>query len=315
MKAVVLKDFGGVENLVIEEVAKPEAFSDEVLIKVKAIGIDQIDVKTRQGGGMAERLKQERPMILGWDVAGEIVHLGNDESEFKIGDAVFGTINFPGIGNSYAEYVVSPESQLALKPDNISYEEAAGATQSPLTAWQALVDTGHVKEGDRVLIHGAAGGVGSFAVQIAKKLGAHVIATASAGDKEFVMGLGADECIDYKNQKFEELVSDVDFVLDSIGDDTFVRSLEVLKPEGMIVLLPTSKKEAADKVAKEKGVKNYHHMLMHSSGKDMKGIAKMLEEGSMKSNVSKTYPLDKIREAHEEMVSGHHRGKIVVVLD
>lgn len=315
MKAVVLKDFGGVENLVIEEVAKPEAFSDEVLIKVKAIGIDQIDVKTRQGGGMAERLKQERPMILGWDVAGEIVHLGNDESEFKIGDAVFGTINFPGIGNSYAEYVVSPESQLALKPDNISFEEAAGATQSPLTAWQALVDTGHVKQGDKVLIHGAAGGVGSFAVQIAKKLGAHVIATASAGDKEFVMGLGADECIDYKNQKFEELVSDVDFVLDSIGDDTFVRSLEVLKPEGMIVLLPTSKKEAADKVAKEKGVKNYHHMLMHSSGKDMKGIAKMLEEGSMKSNVSKTYPLDKIREAHEEMVSGHHRGKIVVVLD
>lgn len=315
MKAVVLKDFGGVENLVIEDVPKPEVQSDEVLIKVKAIGIDQIDVKTRQGGGMAERLKQERPMILGWDVAGEIVHLGNDESEFKIGDAVFGTINFPGIGNSYAEYVVSPESQLALKPDNISYEAAAGATQSPLTAWQALVDTGHVKQGDKVLIHGAAGGVGSFAVQIAKKLGAHVIATASAGDKEFVMGLGADECIDYKNQKFEELVSDVDFVLDSIGDDTFVRSLEVLKPEGMIVLLPTSKKEAADKVAKEKGVKNYHHMLMHSSGKDMKGIAKMLEEGSMKSNVSKTYPLDKIREAHEEMVSGHHRGKIVVVLD
>lgn len=315
MKAVVLKDFGGVENLVIEEVAKPEAFSDEVLIKVKAIGIDQIDVKTRQGGGMAERLKQESPMILGWDVAGEIVHLGNDESEFKMGDAVFGTINFPGIGKSYAEYVVAPESQLALKPDNISFEEAAGATQSPLTAWQALVDTGHVKQGDRVLIHGAAGGVGSFAVQIAKKLGAYVIGTASANDKDFVLDLGADECIDYKNQKFEELVSNVDFVLDSIGDDTFVRSLEVLKPEGMIVLLPSSKKEAADKVAKEKDVKNYHHMLMHSSGKDMKDIAKMLEEGSMKSNVSKTYPFEKIREAHEEMVSGHHRGKIVVVLD
>lgn len=314
MKAVVLKDFGGVENLVIEEVAKPEVFSDEVLIKVKAIGIDQIDVKTRQGGGMAERLKQESPMILGWDVAGEIVHLGNDESEFKIGDAVFGTINFPGIGKSYAEYVVAPESQLALKPENISFEEAAGATQSPLTAWQALVDTGHVKEGDRVLIHGAAGGVGSFAVQIAKKLGAYVIGTASANDKDFVLKLGADECIDYKNQKFEEQVSNVDFVLDSIGDDTFVRSLEVLKPEGTIVLLPTSKKEAADKVAKEKGVKNYHHMLMHSSGKDMKGIAKMLAEGSMTSNVSKTYPLEKIREAHEEMVSGHHRGKIVVVL-
>lgn len=315
MKAVVLKDFGGVENLVIEDVPKPEVQSDEVLIKVKAIGIDQIDVKTRQGGGMAERLKQEKPMILGWDVAGEIVHLGNDESRFTIGDAVFGTVNFPGIGNSYAEYVTAPESQLALKPDNISFEEAAGATQSPLTAWQALVDTGHVKQGDKVLIHGAAGGVGSFAVQIAKKLGANVIATASGKDKDFVLGLGADECIDYQTHKFEEMVSNVDFILDSIGDDNFVRSLKVLKPEGTIVLLPSSKKEAADKVAKEKGIKNYHHMLMHSSGKDMNGIAKMLADGSMKSNVSKTYPLEKIREAHEEMVSGHHTGKIVVVLE
>lgn len=314
MKAVVLKDFGGVENLVIEDVPKPEVQSDEVLIKVKAIGIDQIDVKTRQGGGMAERLKQENPMILGWDVAGEIVHLGNDESEFKMGDAVFGTINFPGIGNSYAEYTTAPESQLALKPDNISFEEAAGATQSPLTAWQALVDTGHVKKGDKVLIHGAAGGVGSFAVQIAKKLGAYVIATASGKDKDFVLGLGADECIDYKTQKFEEMVSDVDFILDSIGDDNFVRSLKVLKEDGTIVLLPTVKKDAAEKAAREKGVKNYHYMLMHSSGKDMKEIAAMLAEGSMKSSVGKTYPFDKIREAHEEMVSGHHTGKIVVVL-
>lgn len=314
MKAVVLKKFGGVENLVIEDVAKPEAFSDEVLIKVKAIGIDQIDVKTRQGSGMAERLKQEDPMILGWDVAGEIVHLGNDESTFKIGDAVFGTINFPGIGNAYAEYVVAPESQISLRPETISFEEAAGATQSPLTAWQAIVDTGHVKKGDIVLIHGAAGGVGSFAVQIAKKLGAYVIATASGKDRDFVLGLGADECIDYKTQKFEEMISDVDFILDSVGGENFERSLKVLKPEGTIVLLPSNKKEEADKVAKEKGVKNYYHMLMHSSGNDMKEIAWMLGEGTMKSNISRTYPLDEIKKAHEDMESGGHTGKIVVVL-
>lgn len=314
MKAVVLKDFGGVENLVIEDVQKPEVQSDEVLIKVKAIGIDQIDVKTRQGSGMAEKLKQENPMILGWDVAGEVVHLGNDESSFKIGDAVFGTINFPGIGNSYAEYVTAPESQLALKPDNISFAEAAGATQSPLTAWQAIIDTGHVKKGDKVLVHGAAGGVGSFAVQIAKKLGAYVIGTVSGKDKEFVLGLGADECIDYKSQKFEELVSDLDFILDSIGGDNFVRSLKILKPNGTIVLLPSNKKEEAEKVAKEKNIKNFHHMLMHSSGKDMKGIAEMLADGSMKSHVSKTYSFDEIRKAHEEMVSGGHTGKIVIVL-
>lgn len=314
MKAVILKEFGGVENLVIEEVQKPEVLSDEVLIRVKAIGIDQIDVKTRQGGGMAERLKQESPMILGWDIAGEVVHLGNDESAFKIGDAVFGTINFPGIGNSYAEYVSAPESQLALKPENISFAEAAGATQSPLTAWQALVDTGHVTKGDKVLIHGAAGGVGSFAVQIAKKLGAHVIGTASGKDRNFVLKLGADECIDYQTQKFDEVVSDVDFILDSIGGDNFVRSLKVLKPNGTIVLLPTIKKEEADKVAKEKGIKNYHHIMMHSSGKDMNEIAKMLSNGSMKSHVSKTYPMTEIRKVHEDMVSGGHTGKIVVVL-
>lgn len=263
---------------------------------------------------MAERLKQEKPMILGWDVAGEIVHLGNDESTFKIGDAVFGTINFPGIGNAYAEYVVAPESQISLKPDNISFEEAAGATQSPLTAWQAIVDTGHVKKGDIVLIHGAAGGVGSFAVQIAKKLGAYVIATASGKDKDFVLGLGADECIDYQTEKFESIISDVDFILDSVGGENFERSLTVLKPEGTIVLLPSNKKEEADKVAKEKGVKNYYHMLMHSSGNDMKEIAWMLGEGTMKSNVSKTYPFDEIKKAHEAMEAGGHTGKIVVVL-
>lgn len=313
MRAVILKGFGGTENLVIKEVKKPETNSDEVLVKVKAIGIDQIDIKTRQGGGMADRLKEEDPMILGWDIAGEVVHLGNDESEFKIGDAVFGTVNFPGIGNSYAEYVVAPESQLALKPENITFAEAAGATQSPLTAWQALVDTGHVKKGDKVLIHGAAGGVGSFAVQIAKKLGAYVIGTGAGKDKDFILKLGADECVDYQTQKFEEIVSDLDFILDSIGDDNFVRSLKVLKPEGTIVLLPSDKKEAAEKAAKEKGIKNFHHILMHSSGKDMKEIAKMLEDGSMKSPISKTYSLDEIRQAHEEMTSGHHTGKIVVV--
>lgn len=314
MKAVVLKDFGGVENLVIEEVRKPEVKADEVLIRVKAIGINQIDLKTRKGGGIAAKLKEENPMILGWDVAGEITEAGSEVKEFKAGDVVFGTVNFPGCGNAYAEYVAAPASQLAMKPENISFEEAAGACQSPLTAWQAIIDTGHVKKGDRVLIHGAAGGVGSYAVQIAKHLGAYVIGTASGEDRDFVLNLGADECIDYKTQKFEERVKDLDFIMDSIGGDNFVRSLTVLKPEGTIVLLPSDKKDEADKVAKEKNVRNFHHILMHSSGDGMKGIAAMLTDGSMRSSVSKTFPFEKMREAHEEVATGKHTGKVAVVL-
>lgn len=314
MKAIVLKDFGGVENLVIEEVRKPEIKADEVLVKVKAIGINQIDLKTRKGSGIAAKLKEENPMILGWDIAGEITETGSEVKEFKTGDAVFGTVNFPGCGNAYAEYVAAPASQIALKPENVSFEEAAGACQSPLTAWQAIIDTGHVKKGDRVLIHGAAGGVGSYAVQIAKHLGAYVIGTASGDDRDFVLNLGADECIDYKTQKFEEMVKDLDFIMDSIGGENFVRSLTVLKPEGTIVMLPSDKKEEADKVAKEKHVHNFHHILMHSSGEGMKGIAAMLTDGSMRSSVSKTFPFEKMREAHEEVATGKHTGKVAVVL-
>lgn len=314
MKAIVLKDFGGVENLVIEEVRKPEIKADEVLVKVKAIGINQIDLKTRKGSGIAAKLREENPMILGWDIAGEITETGSEVKEFKTGDTVFGTVNFPGCGNAYAEYVAAPASQIALKPENVSFEEAAGACQSPLTAWQAIIDIGHVKKGDRVLIHGAAGGVGSYAVQIAKHLGAYVIGTASGDDRDFVLNLGADECIDYKTQKFEEMVKDLDFIMDSIGGENFVRSLTVLKPEGTIVMLPSDKKEEADKVAKEKHVHNFYHILMHSSGEGMKGIAAMLTDGSMRSSVSKTFPFEKMREAHEEVATGKHTGKVAVVL-
>lgn len=159
MKAILLKNFGGVDNLEIEEIPVPKMKPDEVLVQVKAIGIDPIDLKTREGGGMATKLCEEHPMILGWDIAGVVVKAGEKVQELKVGDPVFGTVRFPGCGNAYAEYVAAPASQLAVKPGNISFEEAAGATQSPLTAWQALIETGHIGPGDKVLIHG--GGRGS----------------------------------------------------------------------------------------------------------------------------------------------------------
>lgn len=315
MKAMVLKRFGGIENFAVEDVPEPPVGDGEVLVEVKAIGIDQIDVKARKGEGMSDYLKQEHPMILGWDISGVVSKVGSRVKDFKAGDAVFGTIRFPGPGSSYAEYAAAPADQIALKPENISHAEAAAATQSPLTAWQALVDTGHVKKGDRVLVHGGAGGVGNYAIQIARHIGCYVITTVSGADRAFVKELGADEVIDYRAQAFEKEVKEVDFVLDTIGGDNFVRSLDVLKPEGMIVLLPSNKKEEADKAVREKQVKNYKHILMHSSGKDMRAIAGMLREGSMKANVDKVYSFEQIPQAQEQLENGKVRGKIVVILE
>lgn len=315
MKAMVLKRFGGIENFAVEDVLEPPVGDGEVLVEVKAIGIDQIDVKARKGEGMSDYLKQEHPMILGWDISGVVSKVGSRVKDFKAGDAVFGTIRFPGPGSSYAEYAAAPADQIALKPENISHAEAAAATQSPLTAWQALVDTGHVKKGDRVLVHGGAGGVGNYAIQIARHIGCYVITTVSGADRAFVKELGADEVIDYRTQVFEKEVKEVDFVLDTIGGDNFVRSLDVLKPEGMIVLLPSNKKEEADKAVREKQVKNYRHILMHSSGKDMRAIAGMLREGSMKANVDKVYSFEQIPQAQEQLENGKVRGKIVVILE
>lgn len=219
MKAIVLKNFGGVENLEIQEVAKPSLSDNEVLVKVKAFSINPVDVKTRSGEALADTLKDETPIILGWDISGIIVEVGKDVDTFNINDEVFGMINFVGHGKAYAEYVAVPAEQLALKPDNISHVEASATPLVALTAWQAFTHYGTLKPNDKVLIHGASGGVGHFAVLIAKHLGAYVIGTSSAKNRDFVLELGADEHIDYKTEKFEDRLINIDFVLETIGSD------------------------------------------------------------------------------------------------
>lgn len=312
---MILKAFGGVENFAVEEVDVPAAGKGEVLIEVKAIGIDPIDIKSRKGEGMTVYLEKEKPMILGWDVSGVVTRTGEGVTDFREGDEVFGTINFPGPGSTYARFAKAPASQLARKPDTLSHAEAAAATQSPLTAWQALVDTGHIKKGDRVLIHGGAGGVGNYAVQIAKQTGCYVIATASGADADFVKSLGADEVIDYKTQQFEDMARNIDFVLDTVGGENFVRSLKVLKPEGTIVLLPSNKKKEADVAAREHHVKNYKQILMHSDGEEMSHIAGMLADGTLKVHVDKTFPFEQIPEAHDALEKGKIKGKIVITVE
>ena len=237
MKAIFLKEFGSADQLQIQELNIPVAQEQEVLIQVKAISINPVDIKTREGKGAAGKIGEERPIILGWDISGVVTESRSEK--FKVGEEVFGMVNFPGHGKAYAEFVSAPADQLVLKPASISHIDAAAATLAALTAWQALVTNAKIKAGDRVLIHAAAGGVGNYAVQLARHLGAYVIGTSSGAKKDFVLSLGADEHIDYTAVPFEQATSDIDFVLDTIGGDNIDRSLKVIKKGGTIISIPS----------------------------------------------------------------------------
>jgi NADPH:quinone reductase-like Zn-dependent oxidoreductase len=311
MKAFVLKGVGGVENLeMVEDIAKPEFRGDELLVKNVATSLNPVEIKTRQGNAQYENIKGYNPIILGWDMSGIVEKVGADVGAFKPGDEVFGMVNFPGHGKAYAEYVAAPAAHFALKPAKISHEGSASACLAALTAWQSL--NGRVDEGDKVLIHGASGGVGHYAVQIAKAIGAQVYATASGNNRDFVMSLGADVFIDYKTQRFEDFAKGMDFVLDSVGGENFARSLDILKPGGTIINLPSGKSGEAAKLAAERGVKNFVQMLVKSDGEGMKTIASLLAEGKLKSRIGRTFVFDEIPDAHSAMESGKIPGKIAV---
>lgn len=311
MKAIVLKEFGGTENLLVQELPIPAVTESEVLVKVKSLSINPVDVKTRAGKGMAGRMKEFNPLILGWDVSGVIEAVGAGVQGFKKGDEVFGMVNFPGHGQAYAEYVLAPAIHLALKPAAISHEEAAAATLAALTSWQALVTHAKIKKGDKVLIHAAAGGVGHYAVQIAKHLGAYVIGTSSAANRDFVLSIGADEHIDYKSQVLEEAVKDVDFVLDTLGGDTIDHSLEVIKEGGSLISIPSGLNQTVVDKANAKGIKG-SFMLVQSNGEDQKALAELLAKGIIKSEVAKVYPFAEMAQAHLHVETGRTRGKVIV---
>jgi len=311
MKAIVLKDFGDVENLVEREIPIPDISENEVLVEVKAFAINPVDIKTRKGKSLASSLKIYDPIILGWDISGSVKRTGKAVDRFKEGDEVFGMINFPGHGKAYAEYVAAPATHLSLKPANISHSEAAGASLAALTAWQILKE--HVKPGDKVLIHAAAGGVGHFAVQMARSLGASTTGTASFENKDFVLSLGASQFVNYKKEKFEDSLNGFDFVLDTIGGDYIDRSLKVLKPGGTIVCIPSGSAENIVEKASESGMKGLK-FLVHSNGADMKEIAGLMERGEVKTFILKEFALSEIQDAHLQIETGNTKGKVVVVL-
>lgn len=313
MKAIILKGFGGVENLIKIDLPVPDISDNEILVKVNAFSINPVDIKTRFGRGHASRLKEYNPIILGWDISGIVIKTGRSVTSFKNGDEVFGMVNFPGHGKAYSEYVAAPESHMALKPALITHEEAAGASLAALTAWQILKEKIRIKSGDRVLIHSAAGGVGHFAVQMAHHLGAYVIGTSSAANREFVLGLGASEQIDYKAQPFENATNNIDFVLDSIGGEYIDRSLKIMKPGGIIISIPSGASESVREKALAKGLTG-DTFRVQSDGRNMRELAEMLQNGILKSHVSRVFTIDEIQVAHLQIESGKTRGKIVVKL-
>ena len=313
MKAILLEKAGGPENLHLTEVDKPSIKNNEVLVAVKAISLNPADVKPKYVDEMLNSMYGEkRPVILGWDIAGTITQVGTDVTNLKVGDKVFGMVNFPGVGNAYAEFVAAPEIHLAIMPETISFEEAAATTLAALTALQIL--SGRINKGDKVLIQAGSGGVGHFAIQIAKKMGAYVIATSSAKNKDFVLSIGADEHIDYHAQKFEEVLTDIDFVLDTLGGKVLENSVKVLKEGGtLFTTLDKDLPEDANAIVADKNL-SINNILVHSSAEDMNTLKGMLENGSLKPNIYKTFAFEDMADAHTEVEKGRTVGKVIVTL-
>jgi NADPH:quinone reductase-like Zn-dependent oxidoreductase len=311
MKTIILIDADNTSELKYSDQPIPEVRESEVLIKVKAISINPIDVKTRRGKGIYPRIKNENPLILGWDLSGVVVQ--SNSELFKVDDEVFGMNNFPGHGKVYAEYVAASAKHLTLKPQNVSHEEAAAATLAALTAYQSLIYTGGVGPNQKILIHAAAGGVGHYAVQIAKHLGAYVVGTSSIANRNFVLQLGANEHIDYHTDEMEKGHKDFDVVLDTIGGDNIDRSLSLIKPGGKLISIPSGKNNTVAAKAQERGISG-HMFIVQSNGDDMKKIADYLGQHFIKSHVSKTFSFDDMESAHKQIESGHTIGKVVVIM-
>jgi NADPH:quinone reductase-like Zn-dependent oxidoreductase len=318
MKAITLKQFGSADNLHLEEVPVPQIQANEVLIQTKAIGINPVDSFLRQHAEMMQPFLLPAPgqdtFILGWDVSGIVTEVGAGVNQFKKGDEVFGMINFKGQGKTYAEYVAAPANQLATKPSNISHAEAAAASLAAITAWQSLVHYAKVKRGEKVLIHAAAGGVGHYAVQIAKSLGAYVVANVSTSKIDFVKQLGADEVIDYTKEKFEEKIADADVVLDPIYGDHILRSLDALKPGGRLIsLMAFFNDPKVDEKITKKHIYAHRHDVS-SNGEDMQQLATLLANGQLQSHIAASFALAEMAKAHAKIEEGSTAGKIVVTV-
>ena len=297
MKAIRIHEFGGAEVMKLEDIERPVPAADEILIKIYASGVNPADWVIRNGGNDFLKPILKLPMTLGWDTAGIVEETGSDVKDFKKGDAVYGIPNFPGDG-SYAEYCAAKASQFALKPKSISFNEAAGVPLAGLTAWTGIFHFGKLQAGQRILIHGASGGVGSLGVQFAKAKGAYVIGVASAQNLDYLRELGADEVIDYKNQKFEDILHDIDVVFDAAphrDNNERLRSVKVLKEGGILVSVNIDFpfNDEVNQALAKKGAKG--ELVANQPRQDwLQEMAKLIDEGKVKVVISKVFPLAQV---------------------
>jgi NADPH:quinone reductase-like Zn-dependent oxidoreductase len=310
MRAISQETLGGPEVLELVEMPRPDPAPTEVLVRVTAAGVNPVDWKVRAGGGFLG----QPPFTVGWDVAGVVEELGRGVTRFRAGDRVFGMPRFPREAAAYAEYVTSPSRQLARTPESIGDVEAAALPLAGLTAWQALVETADLQSGQRVLILGAAGGVGHLGVQIAKARDAHVIGTARSGKHPFLYELGIDEAIDYTSEWIGDRVRDVDVVLDLVGDEASPGALSLLRDGGLFIAVPSGAgverlRELAGGRVRVTGI------LVEPDRAGLEAIAELVESGALRVNVERTFPLAHAAEAHELGEAGRTQGKLVLTVD
>lgn len=331
MRAFVLTKYK--QPLELTEVEEPEVGERDVLIRVEAVGLNQLDEKIR-AGEFAQILPYALPVVLGNDVAGTVIRVGRLVESFRAGDRVFARPDQSRMG-AFAERIAVAEADLALVPASVSMAEAGSLPLVALTAWQALVERGHVGPGQKVLIHAGAGGVGSIAIQLAKHLGALVATTASAANADFVRELGADVVIDYRAEDFEAILSEYDLVLDSLGGENLAKSLRVLRPGGLAigisgppdpsfakrmglgVLVSAAIRMLSRRIRRQAsrlGVA-YEFLFMRADGDQLGRIATLVDEGVLRPVVAKTYPFEQIPAALADLASGGGRGKIVATLE
>lgn len=331
MKAAYITRYGNISDVQVDEQPKPSVSENAVLVKVHAASINPLDIRVLDGDFKAI-LPVPFPFILGNDFAGTVIEVGSKVSQFKVGDKVYAKTDLNG---AFAEYTVVQESSLALKPQNISMQQAAALPLVALTSWQALVEIAKVKAGQKVLIHAGSGGVGSIAIQLAKSLGATVATTTSGKNSSWVKELGADIIIDYKTMDFEQELKDYDVVLDTQGGKTLEKSLNVLKRGGRLISISGPPDHAFAEVvnpnwflkciipmlswsirhkAKKRGI-TYTFLFMQPNGQQLSKITELVEAGKIKPVVDQTYDFFQIKDALQYVNAGRSKGKVVLQFD
>ncbi len=312
MRRVAYDRFGDAEVLRVEQAEIGEPGADDVLVRVAGAGLNPIDWKTRKGlGFVARQIENDLPWTPGFDMSGEVVAVGEDVTTLAPGDRVMGMIGFPARGGGYAEYVIAPAVDLAIVPEELDLVSAGALPLAALTAWQALFEVAELEAGQKVLVHAGAGGVGHFAVQFALERGAHVIATASSSNRDFLAGLGVHEVIDYHTTRVEDECFGLDVVLDLIGGDVGKRSLHTLSEQGVMVTVPTVTADEIITQAESMGLRA-HGMTVRPDVFHLEEIAELIEDGDVRIHIDQTYSLDQVQQAHQTLEGGHVRGKLVL---